>query len=127
MLERNHTPRYLPVRAIKFLLGKSLLCQGEFIRRIIEMSWVGNHFAIGQRGKVSYANVNTHTQAGLGQRRGFFHLAHQANVPTRSAFGYSQLFNCALNLTREEQAMISTSFWESYKLTAGNQHWAVAH
>ncbi len=71
------------------MVSKRLL---EFSRRLRQGARVGNRrFAVRERRKIGNANA----QAGLGQRLRARQRAHQADVPTGSPAGYSQLFNLA--------------------------------
>ena len=75
------------------MVSKRLL---EFSRRLRQGARVGNRrFAVRERRKIGNANVQANAQAGLGQRLRARQRAHQADVPTGSPAGYSQLFNLA--------------------------------
>lgn len=104
MFERNYPPGFAPVRAAFDFAGKFTLRLCQFGSGFLQVARVGDGFTVRQSGKICYARVNPDTQAGNRQRRGFFHLAHQADVPTAGTSGNSQLFNRAFNFTREAHA-----------------------
>ena len=104
MFQCNYATGASAVRAALRFAGKSLLRQLEFSAGFLQRARVGNSFPVRERGKVGYASVNPDAQASLGERRGLVHFTHQADIPTGSASGYSQLFNCTRNFAREAHA-----------------------